>query len=101
MVTKPQIFPVLDEARRIVRSAAPGHNVLRYLMLQMHNQVLKPQYYREGCGPLSGLKLAVRLYSRSTICRSAPRCRGTTPGTGTSSKASMRPGGTTNCSLDV
>ena len=56
-VTKPQIFPVLDEARRIVRSAAPGHNVLRYLMLRMHNQVLKPQYYWEGCGRLSGLNL--------------------------------------------
>jgi hypothetical protein len=55
--TKPQIFPVLDEARRIMRSAAPGHNVIRYLMLQMHNQVLKPQYCREGCGPLSGLNL--------------------------------------------
>ena len=39
--TKPQIFPVLDEARRIVRSAAPGHNVLRYLMLRMYNQVIK------------------------------------------------------------
>ncbi len=25
-VDKPQVFPVLDEARRIVRSAAPGHN---------------------------------------------------------------------------
>ena len=55
--TKPQIFPVLDEARRIVRSAAPGHIVLRYLMLRMHNQVLKPQYYWEGCGRLSGLNL--------------------------------------------
>jgi len=54
---KPQIFPVLDEARRIVRSAAPGHNVLRYLMLRMHNQVLKPQYYWGGCGRLSGLNL--------------------------------------------
>jgi len=59
-VTKPQIFPVLDEARRIVRSAAPGQNVLRYLMLRMHNQVLKPQYYREGCGRLSGLNLSGR-----------------------------------------
>jgi hypothetical protein len=54
---KPQIFPVLDEARRIVRSAAPGHNVLRYLMLRMHNQVLKPQYNWDGCGRLSGLNV--------------------------------------------
>jgi len=54
---KPQIFLVLDEARRIVRPVAPGHNVLRYLMLRMHNQVLKPQYNWEGCGRLSGLNL--------------------------------------------
>jgi hypothetical protein len=54
---KPQIFPVLDEARRIMRSTAPGHNVLRYLMLRMHNQTLKPQYYWKGCGRLSGMKL--------------------------------------------
>lgn len=56
-VTRPQIFPILDEVRRIVKSAAPGHNVLLYLMLRMHNQILKPQYYWEGCGRLSGMKL--------------------------------------------
>ncbi|MFH9419497.1 ATP-dependent RecD-like DNA helicase [Streptomyces sp. NPDC017529] len=56
-VAKPQIFPVLDTARRIVRSAAPGHNVIRYLMLRMHNQVLKPQYHRDSCGRLSGMNL--------------------------------------------
>lgn len=56
-VGKLQIFPVLDEARRVVRGNAPGHNVIRYLMLRMHNQFLKPQYNWEGCGRLSGLKL--------------------------------------------
>ncbi|GJL51692.1 MAG: helicase [Nitrospirales bacterium] len=56
-VAKPQIFPVLDEVRRIVRSAAPGQNVLRYLMLRMHNQILKPQYNWEGCDRLSGMNL--------------------------------------------
>lgn len=56
-VTKPQIFQVLDEARRIVRSAVPGHNVIRYLMLQMRNSVLKPQYNWEKCGRLSDLNL--------------------------------------------
>lgn len=54
---QPLIFPVLDEARRIVRSGAPGHNVLRYLMLRMQNQILKSQYHRDGCGRLSGMKL--------------------------------------------
>lgn len=52
---QPQIFPVLDEARRIVRSRAPGHNVIRYLMLRMHNQTLKSQYDSSGCARLSGM----------------------------------------------
>jgi hypothetical protein len=54
---QPLIFPVLDRARRIVRSRAPGHNVLRYLMLRMQNQILKSQYHRDDCRILSGLKL--------------------------------------------
>lgn len=54
---KPLVFPVLDKVRRIVRSAAPGHNVLRYLMLRMHNQILKLQYYRNGCALLSDMNL--------------------------------------------
>ncbi|MFE7564189.1 ATP-dependent RecD-like DNA helicase [Kitasatospora sp. NPDC057500] len=54
---KPQIFPVLDEARRIIRSGARGHNILRYLMLQMRNEVLKSQYSWDKCGRLSGLNL--------------------------------------------
>lgn len=73
-VTKPLIFPVLDEARRIVRFAAPGHNVLRYLMLRMHNQILKPQYYREGCDFLSGKKLLYGCIPFDTMpfCTSLP-----------------------------
>jgi len=54
----PQIFPMLDEARRIVRSGAKGQNLLRYLMLRMNNQILKPQYNAwETCGRLSGLNV--------------------------------------------
>ncbi|MPS29141.1 MAG: helicase [Alcaligenaceae bacterium] len=55
--SQPLIFAVLDEARRIVRSKAPGHNVIRYLMLRMHNQILKSQYDSDGCNRLSRLKL--------------------------------------------
>ena len=55
--TRMQIFPVLDEARRIVNSAAPGCNILRYLMLRMHNQRVKPLHHHEGCSRLSHLKL--------------------------------------------
>ncbi len=73
-VTKPQVFPVLDEARRIVRSAAPGQNVLRYLMLRMHNQILKPQYHRDGCGLLSGMNLPFGCIPFDTMpfCTSLP-----------------------------
>lgn len=53
----PQIFRMLDEVRRIVVAAEPGHNVLRYLMLRMHNTTLKKQYAVERCSRLSNLKL--------------------------------------------
>ena len=73
-VTNPLIFPVLDKARHIVGSAAPGQNVLRYLMLRMHNQILKPQYFREGCNHLSGLKLQFGCIPFDTMpfCTSLP-----------------------------
>lgn len=54
---RPVIFPILDEARRIIRSRAAGHNLIRYLMLRMHNQTLKPQYAANPCGRLSNLYL--------------------------------------------
>lgn len=56
-VVKPQIFPVLDKARGIVRSAAPGKNILRYLMLRMHNKILKLLYNENSCFRLSGMNL--------------------------------------------
>jgi AAA domain-containing protein/UvrD-like helicase family protein len=73
-VTRPQIFSVLDEARRIVRSAAPGHNVVRYLMLRMYNQVIKAQYYWEECGRLSGLNLLYGCipFDQMPFCTSLP-----------------------------
>ncbi|AZM50898.1 helicase [Streptomyces sp. WAC 06738] len=73
-VSKPQIFPMLDEARRIVRSAIPGHNVIRYLILRMYNQVMKLQYSWEGCGRLSGMKLQYGCIPFDTmpLCTSLP-----------------------------
>lgn len=72
--TSAQIFPVLDEARRIVRSASPGHNVIRYLMLRMHNQFLKPQHAWETCGRLPGLNLQYGCipFDRMPFCTSLP-----------------------------
>ncbi|MEK6706748.1 MAG: ATP-dependent RecD-like DNA helicase [Bdellovibrionota bacterium] len=57
-VSKPHIFPVLDTARQIVKAEAPGHNVLRYLMLQMHNRIIKQQFNVDECNLLSNLRLA-------------------------------------------
>lgn len=66
-ILKPQIFPALDEARRIVRSKSPGHNVVRYLMLRMRNQVLKPQYAWDRCQRLSDLKLQYKCIPFETM----------------------------------
>jgi hypothetical protein len=73
-LTKLQIFPILDEVRRIVGSAAPGYNVLRYLMLRMHNQILKPLYYHQGCNRLSEMKLPYSCIPFDTMpfCTSLP-----------------------------
>ncbi|MEU8196448.1 ATP-dependent RecD-like DNA helicase [Microbispora amethystogenes] len=73
-VTRPQIFPVLDEARRIVRSAAPGHNVIRYLLLRMYNRVLKAQYDWDECRRLSGLNVRYGCIPFDTMpfCTSLP-----------------------------
>lgn len=54
---KPLIFSILDEARRLIRARASGHNLLRYLMLRMHNQTIKLQYSSEPCRWLSNLHL--------------------------------------------
>ena len=73
-VANPQIFPVLDKVRHIVRTGAAGCNILRYLMLRMHNQILKPQYYREGCNHLSGMRLKFGCIPFDTMpfCTSLP-----------------------------
>lgn len=73
--TKLQIFPILDEVRRIVSSAGAGHNILRYLILRMHNQILKPLYDRDGCHLLPGMKLPYSCIPFETMpfCTSLPR----------------------------
>lgn len=71
---KPQIFPVLDRARDIVKSAAGGCNVLRYLLLRMHNQIIKPLYDSDGCHKLSDLKLRYGCipFDEMPFCTSLP-----------------------------
>lgn len=58
-IGKPQIFPILDKARQIVQSKLHGQNIIRYLMLRMNNQVIKPQYSSEQCNVLSNLRLRI------------------------------------------
>ena len=54
----PQIFPAIDEARRIIRRKRPGHNLLRYLLLRMRNEWLKAQYSWEPNTRLSNLNFS-------------------------------------------
>lgn len=73
-VATPQIFPLLDQVRHIVRSASPGHNVLRYLMLRLRNTVLKPQFQWDTCAPLSHMRLKFGCIPFDTMpyCTSLP-----------------------------
>ena len=59
----PLIFPWLDKAREIARAKAKGHNVLRYLMLQMNNRLIKQQFDPERCNRLSPAPSRLRLHS--------------------------------------
>jgi len=71
---RPRLFPVLDKARQIVKSTAPGHNILRYLMLRMHNQILKLQYDQRTNSYLSGMNLLYGCIPFDTMpfCTSLP-----------------------------
>jgi energy-coupling factor transporter ATP-binding protein EcfA2 len=51
------IFGVLDKARNISMSKSPGYNVVRYLMLQMNNRIIKEQFSNDECGRLSDLRV--------------------------------------------
>lgn len=54
----PRIFPMIDEARRIIGRRAKGYNILRYLLLSMFNQHIKLQYNPMPSSIMSGLRLA-------------------------------------------
>ncbi|MCW0391562.1 ATP-dependent DNA helicase [Xanthomonas sacchari] len=51
------IYPIFDEARRIVRARLAGHNLLRYLMLRLKNSVIRAQYSTDPCWRLSNLRV--------------------------------------------
>ena len=53
----PQIFLALDKARGFILNNSSGHNVIRYLLLRMNNQIIKAQHSRDSCYLLSNLNL--------------------------------------------
>lgn len=55
--TRVVIYPILDEARRIVRGRLAGYNLVRYLMLRLHNSVIRAQYSTDSCWRLSNLNV--------------------------------------------
>lgn len=73
-VSKSLVFPVLDKARSVVRPHAPGSNIIRYLMLRMHNQILKSQYDGRSCNFLSGMNLqyGCNPFETMPFCTSLP-----------------------------
>ena len=50
-------FAVLDQCRRLVTGNLPGCNVIRYLLLDLHNKNIKAQFSKEECQRLSNLHL--------------------------------------------
>jgi hypothetical protein len=73
-VVTPTLFPILDTVRNLNRLSSNGINVLRYLLLRMNNQIIKSQYYWEGCRLLSGLKLHFGCipFDQMPLCTSLP-----------------------------
>ncbi|UOQ89473.1 ATP-dependent RecD-like DNA helicase [Agromyces endophyticus] len=71
----PRIFPILDNVREVVANRAPGHVVLRYLMLRMRNLWIRQQYAPEDCPRLSGLKLQWGCipFDEMPFCTSLPK----------------------------
>lgn len=50
-------IPIIDRCRELVKNNLPGSNVVRYLLHNLNNKILKLQYSKDSCSILSGLKL--------------------------------------------
>ena len=53
-----RILDLLDKIRSIMQNKSPGSNVLRYLLHNLNNRVIKQQYNRGGNSKLSKLNLS-------------------------------------------
>lgn len=52
-----KIFGLLDECRNLIINKGPGANILRYLLYNMNNSIIKQQSSREKCARLSNMFL--------------------------------------------
>lgn len=70
----PKLFPVLDKVRTIIQFKKPGHNIIRYLLLRMNNQIIKAQFYYDECPILSNLyvKFGCKPFDQMPYCTSLP-----------------------------
>ena len=55
--SSPKIFPILEQARSLIKSNKDGSNLIRYSLLRMNNVILKNQYDPATCSLLSNLNL--------------------------------------------
>lgn len=53
----PIFIPILNNCRRIIRNSNPGHNILRYLLYNMNNVIIKNQRSSNQNSNLSNLYL--------------------------------------------
>lgn len=51
------IFDILDNAREIVKNSYSGANVIKYLLFNFNNYIIKKQYSKDECHFLSNLRL--------------------------------------------
>ena len=55
-----RILDLLDKSRNFVKKSSSGNNILRYLLYNLNNRIVKEQYYRGGNVKLSNLNLAYK-----------------------------------------
>lgn len=51
------ILPLLTLARALTKKRNPGSNIVRYLLFNLNNRIIKNQYNNKSCSMLSGLRL--------------------------------------------